>query len=922
MDDSMFISRKIFQNVTPRPTCESERFSQTIICLLPVTPETDISIPKVSSLETRTMLEINTFVQCTWMLMFLLLAVAMLGKPTLLSHRFQEIADDNGVPTAETTTSVSNPTPAAEPDPLLAVHLSSGIQVLGDLVKEIRRSNDGVQRIVSRIDALVSLPHQMQAVEASVRAMVVARRGEEEAKRQNRRLEERLSVQSYVEKRLKRIEAQLRTQEAQDDDFDGRLKKRTEELETSFAQAIEERDTAVVKAKEESRALYSRIQAFHEQYERELREMEESRDTAVEACQQAETKLHQEVSGHDATKDRMFAMTTKNNQVQAEKNQLGETLKKALRDLSTVHDECQETKRLAKEASKKRRRLHNKCKAQEEEVKEVRSQIDALKKMCEPLPINIPLPPSPINQPTNSVAKPYDRTLTGSDPVPTAANIAPTLSTATATVIFPNFTELAPVHQKSPFPVDYNFNTAGVFQFSAEADEPVVATSLSVERGKSSACSSPSRVRRVETLRTSAEVLSSLFTSSTVLNGLHPDYESNFREDEIDWDQSPARSDLCPARSLPDAQQQFRASHTTQNQQSSQTSIHAKRQISVIKNPEPVPHTRYSKAWFEEWREHITTSSNIEEFAREILDIDEIDDSNDDQTGWVAQVKAFEQDMEMNDFLRDTNVTAAESYSKEDVMDMIFAFFQDVVWIEFRKDYGNVTEDEILEFWLAFAVEVERYMEEHPADTHAREPGSTPEPVDDYDSNDDGLASTYHRDVSNLGSSTNHNHSNPSPAEAPAGRNAFTYYTAATFYPCWSDHTLQPANLVRGFEKLLPQDHIADEDPAAAAPWVREARRTRISIGALCAAAGVRWEAAFPREDVRRLAKAFFDGVVWTAVMAQHGEFTFDRDEYYGVFMRKFEEYMNEHGPDAEVSPPCPTLCISPEEVELEEVLC
>lgn len=710
------------------------------------------------------MLEINTFVQCTWALTFLLLAIAILGKPTILSHRLQGTADDNGVKTSEKTTFISNPVPATEPDPLLATHLSSGIQVLGELVKAIHRSTDGYQQVVSRIDALVSLPHQMQAVEASVKAMEDARRGEEEAKRQNRRLEERLSVQYYVEKRLKRIESQLRAQEAQGDELEGHLKKRTEELDTSLAQAIEARDTAVIKAEEDSQTFASRIQTLYEKHERELREVAESRNTAIEACKQAETKLQQEVSGHDATKAQMLAMSTKTNQVQAEKNQLGETLEKALRDLSMVHDECQETKRLAKEAFKKRRRLHNKRKAHEEEVKDFRSQIDALKKMCEPLPTNIPLPPSPTNQPTQAVAKPYDRILAGSDPGPPAVDIAPT-----ATVIFPNFTAPAPVDPKDPFPVDYNFNTAGVFQFLSEADEPAIANSSSVQRG------------RAEALQIGAEAFSSSFTPSRVPKRLPPDYESKFREDEIDWDDSSGRSRLYPTQSSPETQQQYHASCMMGNQQSAPTSHQDEEQVSVITNPEPVPHTCYSKAWFEEWREHITTGSNIEQFAREILDIDETDDSNADQPGWVAQVKALEQDMETNDFLRDTNVTAAESYSKDDVMDMVFVFFKDVVWAEFRKDYGNVTEDELLEYWQAFEDEVERYIEEHPADTHARESGSILEPVDDCDRNDGDLERVHYTDVSNPTTSTHHDHSSPSPVETPAGRNTFTHYTAAAF---------------------------------------------------------------------------------------------------------------------------------------------
>lgn len=684
------------------------------------------------------MLELNTFVQCTWALTFLLLAAAILGKPTFLSHYPQKTAQDNLASTAETTTSTtSHSPPTSAPDPLLAAHLASGLQMLGDLVQEMRRSNDGVRETISRVDALASsLPHQIHAVEASVQAMGHARRGEEEAKRQTRRLELRLSVQNHVEKRLARIEAQLRAREDKEDKEDDREgEKKTEEREMRLARATEARDAAVLQAEEEARALASRARALREQNERELRGVEEARDTAIEACRQTEARLQQEALEHVATKAQVLVMNAENEQLRAQNHQAGEMLQKALQDLSTAHDECQETKKLAKEASKKRRRLYNKCKAREEEARDFQNQIDSLKKLCEPLPLDIPLPPSPIIQPTQLVAKPYDRIGAGSDTAshPAANFSSNPFATATATTpIFRKFTAPATISAKNPFAIDYNFNTARRFQFSTEADQPAAVVSPGAQRGKSPECSSPSQIKSVGKPQTGAGASSSSVTSSALPTGVPQDHAPDFREDEeedgqINQDHLPARSQLCPEPSFPDTQKQHDSSHLEANQQGAQASNPAQGQFSVIPNPEAVPHTRYSKAWFEEWREHITTGSNIDQFAREILVIDETDDSNEaQQPGWMAQVKALEEDMEMKDFLQeDTSVAPADeksSFSKQDVLDMVFNFFQDVVWVEFRKDYSNVAEDEFFEFYQAFEENVEGYMEAHPADAQAVEP--------------------------------------------------------------------------------------------------------------------------------------------------------------------------------------------------------
>lgn len=172
--------------------------------------------------------------QFVWALIPILLTIIIiiLVKATPLDQFRRESNEDDKHAARPLSTPSSDPLPApsalpalpAPPpvppqptlviDPQLTDNFKSFVGMMGDLVSEVRRSNDAVQKTVTKLDVLAEVPNQARDIEAFAREMGEARRREASHKEQIRQLEADVRLDRHVDKRLIRLECFMTDQEA------------------------------------------------------------------------------------------------------------------------------------------------------------------------------------------------------------------------------------------------------------------------------------------------------------------------------------------------------------------------------------------------------------------------------------------------------------------------------------------------------------------------------------------------------------------------------------------------------------------------------------------------------------------------------------------------------------------------------------
>lgn len=743
------------------------------------------------------MFDMTAFLQITWALISLLLAIILLVKPPtpISRHRHLSTDDETDDPTTPASPSpvlIPVDVPAAAPDPLLAAQLASCLQMLGDVVDETRRSEGAVHATMTKIDSLAALPRQIQAaVEASAREIRQARKGEAEADKRARRLEAQVSVDRHIEKRVTRVEAQLRAQEAEDDGTHVRLSK----VEAQLAQSVrgckevigmiraEQRQTSKLLT-QSHRELTSSRESTCEEAARELSRTRQDLATARaklgelemwkadatrEYCRMAEkyaedTKLARKLFGdHQELRIKFEASREKNKALQQQLEALQQkhyTLLMAARSPSlTVSssadrlvqstptsnnplqiDMAQESDSPSREKASSGRSVEGNN-GDEVFVKKS-TAATRHSEICLAGPAaTAPKPAADVHEEGELFGPSTCDTLPSSTPdihdshrvATSVSESVPSAPGVNSMLLDPTtiFTNPPPIPgTTAPFPISADLTSSEKSYLTTEVRISARADTCETSRQIPAATPRAVPAKTTTVPMPSAEFSPQPLTPPATPVVKKPGFDggsvvSKKNDVCLDRDDSLTSTPRPFTQSSPDSQpaphhsilQQHKAGRSQAEEGDGFTPIS---KISVA-------NTRYSAAYFEAWRDHITTGFNAGQFARAILEIDDNDEADDVQSGWVARIRALELDMEMSDFLRLRGAVSGSqsSYSARDVVAMAFAFFRDVVWVEFRNVYGKtVEEDEFPECWEAFWKGVEAYMAEHPADMRNDEPDS------------------------------------------------------------------------------------------------------------------------------------------------------------------------------------------------------
>lgn len=628
---------------------------------------------------------INAFVQSAWEFIFLLLVTTYLAvKQDSPSHEQQEPTREN-TDVSTSTRNASSPvpvpvhdeTPTAASDRLSSTQLTSCLEVLGDLVNEIRRSSNDVHEAVSKIDVLPGLADQMQAVVASAKE---ARKGEAEAKTRVRQLEAQVSVDRHVEKRLTRIEARAREQEVRDDDTHGRLSR----VEGQLSQSTRVRNETI-----------NKIRARYKQQRTRSMLMARTAHLSLTAAHNEREKMARR--HHHAQQDLAA--------VRVEFSKLEMWKADATNEYRRMVNQYAEESRLAREMFEDHRELCIEFEASRDENIALCRRFDASQAKHNSLlaQTTTPLVIGAHGQHGLGKLPDSDDGFLSAAPTMVPTNFPPIRLTTKPLQMNSDLTsssESSPTMEIGPCGFLKDTRKASGAQLSAATPciYPASTTTQSMQSAK---------LFSLPVTPPATPVVLKLATKSI-------SSESGIEDVSAAHDDSPTSGSDPFIQSSPELP---RAPHHSASMQHKVGGSRIKTgdHRSIDNTEEPIPNTKYSAAYLAAWRRHITTGFNAGHFARAILDIGETDEADDVQSGWVARVRARGLlDMETGNLLR----SSASCYSAQDVVVMASRFFREVVWVEFRSLYGDtVGEDEFHVCWDEFRRGVEAYMAEHPADT-------------------------------------------------------------------------------------------------------------------------------------------------------------------------------------------------------------
>lgn len=633
---------------------------------------------------------INAFVQNTWGFIVLLLVTTCLAvKQDSPSHGQQKEPTRENTDGSTSTRNASSPvpvpvhdeTPTAAPDRLPSTQLTSCLQVLGDLVNEIRRSSNDVHEAVSKIHVLPGLADQMQAVVASAKE---ARKGEAEANMRVRRLEAQVAVDRHVEKRLTRIEARAREQEVRDDDTHGRLSR----VEGQLNQSTRVRNETI-----------NNIRARYKQQRRRSMLMARMAHLNLTAAHNEREKMARRL--RHAQQDLAA--------VRVELSKLEMWKADATSEYRRMVNQYAEESRLAREMFEDHRELCIEFEASRDENIALCRRFDALQAMHNSLlaQTTTPLIIGAHGQHGLGKLPDSDDGFLSAAPTMVPTNFPPICLTTKPLQINSDLTsssESSPTMEIGPCGFPKDTRKASGIQLSAATPciYPASTTTPTMQ---------------------SAKLFSLPVTPPVTPVVLELGTKSISSESGIE-DVSAAHDDSPASGSDPFIQSSSELPHAKHHCASMEHKVGSSRiktsdSRSIKNTEEPIPNTKYSAeysaAYLAAWRRHITSAFNAGHFARAILDIGETDEADDVQSGWVARVRARGLlDMETGNLLR----SSASCYSAQGFVAMASRFFREVVWVEFRSVYGDtVGEDEFHVCWDEFRRGVEAYMAEHPADT-------------------------------------------------------------------------------------------------------------------------------------------------------------------------------------------------------------